>query len=109
MIPEHIGDWALVILMVGVPMYLVLRANVAGLVLGLVTIWLLYSIMCFLGPEPSGRGAMERPNRILMFVIGGLLYFFFWCFVFFVKDAAGTAWTKYRRRKQGLPDENHDA
>jgi len=109
MSPENIGDCALSILMFGVPIYLVLRGSLAGLLSGVIIIWLLYSIMCFLGPEPSGRGAMERHNRILMFVIGGLLYFFFWCFVFLAKDAAGTAWTKYRRRKRGLPDEIHDA
>lgn len=93
----NIGDWSLVLLLWGIPIYLVLRLNVAGAFLGLLTIWSLYGLMVLLGPPPE---RMSTPSdRLLGYFISGCLYLFLWLFIYGAKVAICAVLRRGRRPK----------
>ena len=100
----NIGDWSLILLLWGMPIYLVLRFNFAGVFLGLLIIWFLYLLMGFLGP-PSPR--MSTPtDRVLGHFISSCLYLLLWLFIYGAKVAIVALLTRARRPKENIRQED---
>jgi len=80
---ENIGDWAFAALMLGMPIYFILRCNVGGLCLGLLGLWILFAV--FSEFFPLNRPGWNPFDSPVLFIVEGLCYCIPWLFIYGLK------------------------
>jgi hypothetical protein len=82
---DTIGHWAFAILMLGMPIYFILRFRLGGLCLGLLGLWILFAVYSEFFPiNRPGWNPFDSP---FMFVGEGLCYFLPWLYIYGLKVA----------------------
>lgn len=80
---ESVGDWAFAVLMLGMPVYLILRFRIRGLCLGLLGLWILFAVISEFFPiNRPGWNPFDSPA---LFILEGLGYFIPWLCIYGLK------------------------
>ena len=82
---ENIGAWAFAALMLGMPIYFILRFKIGGLCLGLLGLWILFAV--FSEFFPLNRPGWNPFDSPVLFVVEGVCYFSPWLFIYGLKVA----------------------